>query len=238
MSERLTQKQIKQDIREDEVQSFLITAIERFQENRSTYVGIAVALVLGSLAVIGVVSFMGSQKDRASEDLAQAIRVFGAEISEDAQPDDALNPTFATEEEKLAAAQAAIDEVGGGAAGDVASLYQASLALEAGDKAKAREIWESFLTGNSEHALAVSVRLNLIRLDREEGKAEEVAARLQQELDGANATLPEDLLIFELAKTRQELGQTEEAADLFQQILDEYPTSAFAAEARQQTTSG
>ncbi|MEO1369618.1 MAG: tetratricopeptide repeat protein, partial [Acidobacteriota bacterium] len=221
-----------------EVQSFLITAVERFQENRSTYVGIAVALVLGSLAVIGAASFLGSQKDKASEDLAQAIRVFGAEVTEDAKPDDALNPSFATEEEKRAAAQAAIDGVGGGAAGEVASLYQASLALEGGDTAKAREIWESFLAADSEHALAMSVRLNLIRLDREEGKAEEVATRLQQELDGANATLPEDLLIFELAKTRQELGQTEDAADLFQRILDEYPTSAFAAEARQQTTSG
>ncbi|MEM1183216.1 MAG: tetratricopeptide repeat protein [Acidobacteriota bacterium] len=238
MSERLSQKQIKQDIREDEVQSFLITAIERFQENRSTYVGIAVALVLGSLAVIGLMAFLRSQKDKASEDLAQAIRVYGAEISEDAKPDDLMNPSFATEDEKRARAEEVIGDVGGGVAGDVASLYQAQLALEAGDKAKAREIWEKFLRSYSDHALAVSVRVNLIRLDREEDKAQEVADRLQQELDGANATLPEDLLIFELAKTRQELGQTEEAADLFQRILDEYPTSAFASEARQQTTSG
>ena len=237
MSERLSQKQIKQDIREDEVQSFLITAIEKFQERPSFYIGIVVGvLALGGITT-GAFSFMAAQKAAASDELAHAIRVFGAEVKEDASPDDELNPSYATEEEKLTATRAALDEVGGGEAGAVASLYEAQLALDGGDRAKAREMWEGFLRDHSEHILAVSVRVNLIRLDREEGKAAEVAERLQAELDGTASTMPEDLLIFELAKTREMLGETEAAADLYQRILDEYPTSAFASEARQQTTS-
>ena len=120
----------------------------------------------------------------------------------------------------------------------MADLYKAQLALEADDATAAREIWEGFLRGHSDHALAVSVRLNLIRLDRQEGKAEEVAQRLQAELEGNEKGLPEDMLIFELAKTRQMLGQDEEAQALFQRIVDEHPTSAFTAEARRETTTG
>ncbi|MEM6792961.1 MAG: tetratricopeptide repeat protein [Acidobacteriota bacterium] len=238
MSERLSQKQIKQDIREDEVQSFLITAIERFQERPSFYIGIVVAVMLGGAAATGLVAYNGHRQEVASSKLSEVIKVYGAPVVEEgAEPDDAQAPSFASEDAKRSRTESALAEVSGGVAGEIAELYAAQLALESGDAAKARTIWESFLGGNSDHVLAMSVQLNLIRLDRQEEKNDELAQRLQQEVDGTNKTLPEDMLLFELAKTRQALGQDQEALDLFQLILDEYPTSAYAAEARQETTA-
>ena len=232
MSERLSKKQIKQDIREDEVQSFLITAIEKFQERPSFYVGILVGVLAGGLAMTGIVAWIDHQRDIAHGELGDVITVAGAPIvDEDARPDDEIEPSFESSDARRAKLSTAVDQVGSGVAGEIAELYRARLALDAGDTATAR-----FLRDHSDHVRAISVRINLIHLDRQEDRAAALAERLQGELDGTAKTLPEDVLLFELAKTREALGQTEEAKDLYQQILDEYPTSGYSAAARQAVT--
>ena len=238
MSERLSAKQIKHDIREDEVQSFLITAIERFQENRGLYAMVFLGLLGTGVAISVAAGLMDRRAVAAQERLADAIKVYEAPIVEtDAKPDDEKEPSFASEADRDAKAAEKLADVGGPVA-DVAELYEASLALKAGDTAKAREIWQGFVKGNGETALGMSVRLNLLALDRAEGKAEEVAATLQQELDGTAKTLPEDVLLFELAKTRELLGEDDAAKELYQRILDDFPQSAYAADARKVTSAG
>lgn len=238
MSERLTRKEIKQDIREDEVQSFLITAVERVMERPKFYASLLGGLLCAGLVVVGVVNYLESRADQSSQELAEAMKVYGAEVDPDnADPDDPTTPIFASKEARAEAAKAKLASVQGGISGDVAQLYQADLALAEGDAAKAREIWLDFLGSHSEHALALSVRLNLMALDRAEGKAEEVAEELQTQLDSAVKELPEDVILFELAQTRDVLGQTEEARELYQRLVDEYPQSPYTAEARRFTAS-
>lgn len=237
MSERLTRKEIKQDIREDEVQSFLINAIEKFQERPSFYVGILGALLALGVAIVGVVAFMDSRQDAANFELAKAMEVFDGQVVEEGTEPEGSTPTFASDEERRAQAKAAFAEVSGGAAGDVAELYKAEMAIQEGDTATARTIWEGFLRDHSDHVLAVSVRINLIHLDRQEDRAEQVAAELQSELDSANKSLPEDVILFELAQTREALGEQEAAIELYQRILDEYPQSPYSADARRITTA-
>lgn len=238
MSERLSQKQIKQDIREDEVQSFLLTAIEKVQERPSFYFGILGGILAAVLVVSGLFTWLEHRSELAQEELAEVIRVYEAPVVEaDAKPDDERDPSFASAEARSERVGAALDEVTSGTAGEVADLYRAQLALDRGEIEEARKLWEDFLASEEDHALATSVRINLIRLDRQEGKAEAVAEDLQRQLDGTDKDLPEDVLLFELAKTREALGQTEEAKDLYQRILDEYPTSGYATKARQATTA-
>jgi TolA-binding protein len=86
-------------------------------------------------------------------------------------------------------------------------------------------------------AVAMTVRVNLIQLDREEGKGQQVLEYLQKELDSADKSLPADVLIYELARTRETLGQTAEAKALYQRLLDEYPNSAYTGDARRVTTA-
>ncbi|MEM8932565.1 MAG: tetratricopeptide repeat protein, partial [Acidobacteriota bacterium] len=216
---------------------FLITAIEKFQERPRFYINIVVGVLAAGLAITGGIAWMDHQRDVAHGELAKVVNLAGAPVvEEDAQPDDANAPSFASAEARREKVTAALDEVGGGVASEIADLYRAQIALDSGDAATARTIWEAFLNSNSDHALATSVRINLIHLDRQEDRATEVADRLQQELDGTKKTLPEDVLLFELAKTREALGEADAAKDLYQQIIDEYPTSGYVAAARQATT--
>ena len=238
MSERLTAKQIKHDIREDEVQSFLLRAVDKFQDNPRLYIGIAVGLLVAALASAGLIGWMNQRNADANYELASAMKVFDAPILEEGEtPPEGDKPSFESSEARLAKAKEAFAEVGGGGAKAVAKLYQAEIAIQEGDRDKAREIWENFLKGNEDHVLAVAVRVNLIHLDRQEDRAAEVAERLQRELDQAKKSMPEDVILFELAKTRQTLGEEEQAVELYQRILDEYPQSPYTAEARQATTA-
>ncbi len=238
MTKRLTRKQIKHDIREDEFKSVIFRTLESLQENPRVIVGTVIGVLVLAAAVSAVLAFLDYRHQKANEELVTAMKIFQAPIrAEGATPDDPDAPSFATEEDRRARAREALREVGGGMAGEVAELYLASLALGEGDTATARSLWQDFLKSHQDHLLAVSVRLNLIHLDREEGRAEELAEELRAELDGAEKSLPEDVLLFELAKTLDALDRSDEAMELYQRIADEYPQSPYAARAREMTAS-
>ncbi len=238
MSQRLTRKEIKHDIRDDEVRGFLVRVFDFLQERPSIVVGAVVGFLVLVLGVTALLAYLDSRREGASEELASALKIAGAPILEEgAAPDDPDEPSFATEDAKRARAREAFEEVRSGVAGEVADLYLADIAAGEGDTETARKIWESFLADHADHVLALSVRLNLIHLDRQNGRAQEVADELQRELDSAARTLPEDVVLFELAQTLVELGREDEAVELYQRILDEHPKSPYTEQARRMTTA-
>lgn len=241
-SRRLSPKEIKHDIREDEVQNFLYRTLEYLQDNPKQVLGIAGGVLALVLAIVGVTSYLDHQKTVANEQLVAALDIYQAPIEEEgAKPDDPREPSFASEEERQARAkealQAVIDDHGSSIAGEVAGLYLAEIAASEGDVESARATWERFLDRHDDHLLAISVRLNLIHLDRTSGQAESVAQELEAELLDPAKKLPEDVLLFELGQTREALGQSDEAIELYQRIIDEHPQSPYVARARQLTTS-
>ncbi|MEM9554647.1 MAG: tetratricopeptide repeat protein [Acidobacteriota bacterium] len=239
MSQRLTQKQIKQDIRQDEVRTFILRIFDRFQENPTLFIGAIVALLALVLATTGLVAFLDSREEQANTELAEAIRIFDAPVGVDApEPDDELAPSFATAEERRERLQQALDDVDAGDAAAIAGLYRAEMAISEGKNDEARAAWEAFLDGNADHALALAVRVNLIHLDRAEGKVDEVAETLASELASSTKSMPEDLILFELARTYEMLERDDDARELYQRIVDEHPESPYTAEARRMTTSG
>ncbi len=248
MSQRLTRKEIKQDIREDEFRGYLLQVFDVLQKRPNIIVGTIAGLAVLVLALTGLFAFLDRRSDQANEELAEAMKIVTAPIVEDAEApkdgedseaDDELS--FASDEERRAKAKGAFEnvqnKVGANIAGDVASLYLADIAAAEGDKDAARTIWEGFLAEHSDHILALSVRLNLIQLDRESGRAQELANELQKELDSANKKLPEDVILFELAKTLDVLNEKDAALEAYQRILDDHPKSPYTAKARQMTTS-
>lgn len=238
MSKRLTRKQIKHDIREDEFKSVIFKTFDNLQENPRVIVGTIIGVLVLAAVASAVLALLEYRQRKANEELVEAMKILQAPIREEgATPDDPDKPSFATEEDRRARAHAALQEVNGGVAGDVAELYLASLAIREGDTATARSLWQDFLKGNQDHVLAVSIRINLIHLDREEGRAEELAEELRAELDRSEKSLPEDVLLFELARTLDALEQREEAMELYKRIEDEHPQSPYAAQAREMTAS-
>ncbi|MEM7350499.1 MAG: tetratricopeptide repeat protein [Acidobacteriota bacterium] len=241
MSQRLTRKEIKQDIREDEFRGYMLRVFEFVQERPRVVAGGAFGVVALVLVLAGLLTYLDSRSNKASEELADAIEIANAPLTGDDAATDDESPVFASADERTAEARKAFEQVrgsvGSSIAGDVADLYLADIAIEEGDTERARQIWEAFLAQHEDHLLALSVRVNLIHLDRQSGRAQEVADDLQQALEQSKKTLPEDVILFELGQTLEVLDQQEAAFDIYQRIIDDHPRSPYTAKARQITTA-
>jgi tetratricopeptide (TPR) repeat protein len=227
----------RKEMKRDEVREALGRSVEyvRGHERTALYIlgGLLGVLVLAAL----VIFFLGRREAGASERLASALRIYGARVDPlDPAPDDEEKPRFATDQERMEKAKAAFEELassGGTEAGQVAKVYLGEIAARGGDTETARRLWTEYLEKNPGTALAVSVELNLLALDRQAGKLEEVRAGLEKQLEeGAQRSLPEDIVLYELAQTLEALGQSTEAQDTLQRLIDDHPRSPFAFEAR------
>ena len=107
-----------------------------------------------------------------------------------------------------------------------------------GNAVDARAYWEEFLAKPSDNMLAVEIRVNLMALDRAEGRGDELVTRLRAMLSGDVEGMPADLLWYQLALTLEGLGRDGEALEAYQRIVEEYPRSAFAPVARERTGGG
>ena len=122
-------------------------------------------------------------------------------------------------------------------AADVAGLYLAQLAADAGKLDEARKLWSDFVDGHKGSMLAAEARLNLIALDRKQGKGEDVVKELRAMLEKGDAPLPQDVILHELACTLEQLHRPQEAIQSYQRILDEFPQSPFRSDAQQKVSA-
>lgn len=230
---RLSRKEMKRD----EVQEALGRAVVLLRLHQRTILMALGGLALVALALVGVTLYLSARGDRAHRALDEALKIYRAPVDEEtADPEDPDDPSFPDEASRAAKAAEMLEAVrsdyGNSVAGDVADVYLAELAVKEGDLKRARELWTAFLEDHGDHILAASVRLNLISLDRQEGTTEELLASLRASLEEEEKTLPEDALLFELGRTLEEAGESEEARETFQRLVDDFPRSPYTLEAR------
>jgi len=231
---RLTRREMKRN----EVAEALGRTVDYSRSHARAVLVIVIAVVAVAIVIAGV--YAGRQRAiaRTNEDLVAAMRVYEAPIDAGAaQPDDAEEPSFASDEARRERAGELFEEVrdGSGGAADVALVYLGQLAADGGDTSTARELWRRFLDRHEDHLLAGSVRVSLIALDRSEGEAERVAADLETmlELSPEQRPLPGDVVLYELGQTYEALGRDEDARSVYQRLVEEYPRSSFAMPARE-----
>lgn len=238
MNQRLTRKEIKRD----EFANAMGRGVEYAGDHVRTILyavgGVLLLLALGT----GLYFYLGSRARTANEALSYAIKVSQAPIqATGAKPDDKTAPSFATEAARQARAKELFTEihsgVGGAEAASVAGLYLARIAADEEQLDRARELWTEFVDDNGDHVLAGEARLNLFALDRKEGKGEELATRLRGMLEESEPPLPKDVLLHELAATQEQLGRPQEAAETYQQIVDDYPQSPYLQDAQQKLSA-
>ena len=181
MKHHLSRKEMKRD----EVREVLGRGVEyvRVHERTTLYVvgGLVGVLLIAAL----VIFFLGRREATASERLADALRIYGAKVDPlDPAPDDREKPRFATDQERLDQAKAAFEKLASSStdAGQVANVYLGEIAAKSGDTETARRLWTDYLSANPGTALAMSVELNLLALDRQAGKLEEVKSGLEKQL--------------------------------------------------------
>ncbi|MCZ6507351.1 MAG: tetratricopeptide repeat protein [Acidobacteria bacterium] len=217
MRQRLTRK----DMKRDEVMEGL-SRVVHFVQLHSRQLGVGLLAVLALIAGFALwQAIVAGREATANEELSAALEAAAdpaAELS-------AAKPALA----------AVAEQFGGTRAGSIAHAYLGTIAAQAADLAAARQHWERFLERHHDHALAAGVERNLISLDRAEGKSAELAERLRAVLAAGTSALSEDSVLYELGMTLEQLGQREEALEIYARLVDEYPTSLYAGQARERT---
>jgi hypothetical protein len=233
-SQRLSRKEIKHEIREDAFRHAVEESYDYVRDHRRNLVlGIA-AVVLLAGGVAGWRAWQVRREAAASDALGRAIQVYDAPVvPTGAKPDDPDEPSFADEASRRASAKQLFEKLEKGSSGTgaaaVAQVYLGRIRLQENDAAGARKVWEEFLDDHPGHMLAAAVRLSLLDLDRKDGKGQQVVERLRADLEKDDKPLPEDVMLYQLGVTLEQLGRRQEAHDAYQRVVDEYPDSPWVS---------
>jgi tetratricopeptide (TPR) repeat protein len=233
MSQRLSRKDIKRDE--------FANAVGRSVEYAETHTR-NLLILLGALAVLGalaggIYAFTSHRAAAAQEALGRAIKVYAAPIqAADAKPNDPASPSFPSEAARNQRAVKLLETVrndyGHTQAAAVAGVYLGRIAAAEGKLAEARRLWSDYAESHK-NSLAAMVRLDLVDLDRRQGKGEELVGRLRPMLDDSDPPLPKDTVLYQLGLTYEQLQRRPEAIGAYRQIVDEFPQSAYRQEAQQ-----
>lgn len=229
----------REDLKRNELEEALGKGIH-YAEDHKRMILYGVGAVVGvALVAAGVFYWLGSRKDGANELLAKALRADGgAVVTTGANPGDPVKPTFASEEARRARSKELFGELdakyGGTATGRVGKLYLAQIAVAENDKERAKQLWKAFLDAEPAGALAAAARVNLYKLDREQGRGAELAEALKKMLEQDDKPLPSDVILYQLALTYDALGKTDDARATWRRIVDEYPQSPYIADAQRE----
>jgi predicted negative regulator of RcsB-dependent stress response len=236
--QRLTRKDIKRDE--------FTAVVGRSVEYAETHVRTLVYAVGGILLLVALAVafhyYRSSQQDKANGALAAALKVYQAPVTATgAKPTDADEPSFPTDEARRARAKELLAKVrkdyGSTDAGDVAGLYLAQIAADEGKTDEARKLWGDYADGHKGTMLGAEAQLNLLSLDRKQGKGEEVVKQLRSMLEKGESPLPQDMVLHELGGTLEQLQRPQEALQSYQRILDEFPQSPYRSDAQQRITA-
>lgn len=117
-----------------------------------------------------------------------------------------------------------IQDYRGSSAAWTAHGHLAALGVADGELDEARSLWQA-LAEDGPRELAAKAEMNLIHLDREQGRFDELADRLEGLVESGESHLPEAVLLFELAETLERLGRREEARRIkrFEEAVPDKP---------------
>lgn len=238
MNQRLTRKEIKRD----DFAAAVGRSVEYAESHVRTIVYAVGGVLLLALLGVGIYYWRGHRQQEANQALAQAVKVYDAQVTATgAKPNDPDEPSFSTEAARRTRAKELLakvrDDYGSTDAADVAGLYLARIAADEGRLDEARRLWSDFVDEHGGSLLASEARLNLVDLDRKQGKGEEVVQELRAMLEKGDAPLPQDVILNELGKTLEQLHRPQEAIQSYQRILDEFPQSPYRMEAQQKIST-
>lgn len=211
--------------------------------HRSQAVAIALGIVVLAAVVGGYLYWQRSANQRASASLAIGLSISQAPLT----PASTL-PTATTQattyETAAARAEAALkqfeltaSQFGSSDAG-LTARYHAGLELVTlGRLADAERAFLDVIDRGGSSIYSSSARLGLAETLAAQGKHDDAIRRLTDLAADRDGPLPVDGVLMQLARTSARAGKTQDARAAYKRVVDEFPESPYAQEARQQLTT-
>jgi TolA-binding protein len=200
----------------------------------------AVGAVVLVAAIVGGYFFINKQRnDGANALLGAALAIDTAQIVPAPTLPGATQQagTFPTEQARseaaLVAYQKVIDAYPNHDAGMTARYRRASVLLSMGRSTEAEAAFAE-VASRGEALYAVTARLGQAQAMVAQKKFDDAIKVLTDLSAQRDAPLPMDGVLMELARVCQKAGKTQDARAAYKRVVDEFPQSSYAGEARQQ----
>ena len=204
------------------------------------FVGIvAVILVIG-----GYTWWRQARQAKANTALASALAVYEAPVVPPAKPAPGSpmpvqDPgTFVSEQAKLDAAlprfMQAADAYPNTEAGITARYHAASILASLGRLPEAEQRYQEVVDKAGKGIYESTGRLGLASTQAAQGKYDSAIAIYTELTRDSSSTIPVDGVLMQLGRTYAKAGRKDEAARAFTRVVDEFPQSLFAADARRE----
>jgi len=205
-------------------------------------------IVVGVVAFVAIVggytAFRSSRNNKASTLLASALVVAEAQVYTPPPPAPGSPPpiqppgTYRTEIERNQAAlpklQAAADAYPNTEAGITARFRLAAMLADLGRHTEAEQRYQEVVqkTG-SRDIYHYTAKLGVGEARLAQGKASEALTTFQEVATDTNSQIPVDAVLWQVARAATVAGKKEDATRAYNRIVEEFPQSVYATEAKE-----
>jgi TolA-binding protein len=231
-------------LKENEFARSVGQARDLVQHRRREITSIAVVLLLLLIGVAAYSWWRSGRETGANEALASALAVYQMPVVPVTPPAPGSAPpipqpgTFQTEQEKLAASLpkflAAAEAFPDSTAGIAARFHAAAILAAQGKAADAEQRYKEVVDKAGSTIYGRTARLGLAESQVAQGKFDSAITIYSEMSRDPNSTLPLDSVLMHLGRAYARAGKKEEAIRSFTRVVDEFPQSAYAGDARRE----
>lgn len=231
-------------LKENEFAKSVAHAKDVVQQRQGDITKIALALLVLLIAVGGYSWWRVAKDNRANQALASALAVYEMPVVAVPPPAPGSPPpvpqpgTFQTEQEKLDASLPKFLEAANAfpdsTAGIAARFHAAAILAAQGKHADAEQRYKEVVDKAGTSIYARTARLGMAESQVAQGKYDSAIAVYSELSRDTTSTLPLDSVLMHLGRAYARAGKKEEAIRSFTRVVDEFPQSAYAADARRE----
>lgn len=231
-------------LKQNEFAATVARARATLENRRRTITTVLMLLAVVLVAVAAYSWWRGSREARANAMLAEALAIYETPVVPPPPPAPGSPPplpqpgTFQSEKERLDAALPPFVETAEAhpnrPAGITARFHAASILAALGRHAEAEEHYRRVHEQGGDGIYSRTAQLGLAETQLAQQKFDSAIAILDELARDAGSPIPVDGVLMHLGRAYLQAGRTEEAVRSFTRIVDEFPQSPYAAEARRQ----
>jgi tetratricopeptide (TPR) repeat protein len=231
-------RELRREIKGDELTSWVEKVIAWGASHRDELrIGTGVAVVL--LAAFGALAYFQSHRaQEAGRAFQEALAAFEAPIAGELPQgvDRPAGQVFATAEDKYKTAAAAFEGVerryGSMPLGPRAKYYAALARIELEQYAEAEKTLRELQARGTGDLVPDLARVALAGLYRRSGETDQAVEAYRSIISSPATSVPRDYALQCLAGTLEDAARYEEARAVYRELVEEYPASVYAAQAR------
>ena len=227
-------------LKENEVASTVVRAKEALDRYHTPILAVAVGLVVVITGVAAFVMWRSQADNRSREMLAYAMTIAQTKVAPAPAPGAAPAPKAASgfqtgqarDEAAYAAFMAVADQYPASNAGLEARYHAAATLTALGRNAQAVQTYQDVIARAGNSIYGVLAKLGIANTEAATGKYDTAIATYRELAASTTGDLPVDGLLMQIGYTCQAAGKAGDARQAFKRIVDEFPQSPYAADAK------